>query len=73
MSKEIGRFVVIVFRGERERHYADHIRRISNEKDGICLLVGERDMRVFVRQALNGKTKEDHIQAIYDETVRSIA
>jgi hypothetical protein len=75
MTKEIGRFAVVVYRGgEVKKHYYDHIRRIAAEKEGgIVLPVTESDMRVFIRQAKNGKTKETHVQEIYDRTLRAIS
>ena len=75
MTKEIGRFVVIAFRGEEtKKHYFQHIKRVANEKEGgIILLLNERDLNVFLRQAINGKVKEDHINEIYDHIVREIS
>jgi hypothetical protein len=74
MTKEIGRFVVVAYRGESKPHYFQHIKRVAAEKDGgVILLLGERDLAVFLRQALNGKNREDHIREIYDKTVRLIS
>ena len=75
MTKEIGYFIVLSYRGDEiKKHYYEHIRRISSEKDGgIILLLTDKDLQVFLRQALNGKVKEDHIQDIYDRTVRMIS
>ncbi len=75
MTKEIGRFVVITFRGEEtKKQYYQHIKRVANEKEGgIILLLNERDLNVFLRQAINGKVKEDHIDDIYDRIVREIS
>lgn len=74
MNKEIGHFVVVCYRGEIKKHYYEHIKKISNEKEGgVVLLLSDKDLLVFLRQALNGKTKEDHIQSIYDTTVRKIS
>jgi len=74
MTKEIGRFAVVAFRGEMKKHYHDHIKRIASEKEGgIVLLLAEQDLKVFIRQARNGKIKETHIQEIYDRTVRAIS
>ena len=74
MTKEIGRFVVVAFRGEVKKHYYEHVKRIASDKDGgIVLPITENDMRVFIRQAKNGKTKETHIQEVYDRTVRAIS
>jgi len=74
MTKEIGRFVVIAYRGETKQFYYQHVKRVAAEKDGgIVLLLGERDLAVFLRQALNGKNREEHIREIYDRTVRLIS
>jgi hypothetical protein len=74
MTKAIGQFAVVVFRGDEvKKHNYEHIRRVAAEKDGgIVLPVTEGDLRVFIRQARNGKTKETHIQEIYDRTIRAI-
>jgi hypothetical protein len=73
MNDAIGRFVVVCFRGELKSHYYQHIKRISANQKGMVLLLTDKDLRTFVRQALNGKVKESHIQAIYDETVRKVS
>ena len=73
MTHAIGYFVVIVFRGEVTKHYYDHIKRIAAEKNGLVLLLTERDLTVFIRQARNGRVKESHIQELYDKTVRAIS
>jgi hypothetical protein len=72
MTQAGGRFVIVVFRGEIERHYYTHVRRAC-EKDGMILLLTERDIVVFLRQAKHGKIKESHIRDIYDRTVREIS
>ena len=75
MTKEIGRFVVLCFRGDEiKNHYFEHIKRVAREKEGgIVLPLTDRDLQVFIRQALNGKQKEDHIQEIYDKITRKIS
>ncbi|NJO83214.1 MAG: hypothetical protein HC828_10605 [Blastochloris sp.] len=75
MTREIGRFVVLCFRGEEiKNHHFEHIKRVAREKDGgIILPLTDRDLQVFIRQALNGKHKEDHIQDIYDKVSRKIS
>lgn len=73
MSSPGGNFVILVFRGEIKNHYFDHIRRIAVDKNGLVLLVTEKDSKVFLRQAINGKVKEAHIYEIYDKTVRTIS
>jgi hypothetical protein len=74
MTREIGRFLVLCFRGEVKTHYYEHIKRIAAEKNGgITLLLTDRDLDVFIRQAINGKSREEHIREIYDRTVREIS
>lgn len=52
--------------------YYRHIRKVQSDNDAMVLLLRERDLLVFLRQARNGKIKETHIQALFDDTVRSI-
>ena len=73
MSPAIGNFVIVVFRGEIKNHYYDHIKRIAQLNNGMVLLLSEKDIKVFLRQAINGKVKEAHIHEIYDKTVRAIS
>jgi len=74
MNNTVGRLVVVVFRGqELEASYARHVERIANDKQGIVLILTEKDVRVFLRQAMNGKFKEDHINEVYDRVSRLIS
>lgn len=74
MSDAAGKLVIIVFRGDvNKKHYYDHIKRIHTEKQGIILLLNDKDLAVFGRQAHKGKVKDDHIQERYDQTVRLIS
>jgi hypothetical protein len=75
MNDAIGRFAFLIHRGgpELKRSYLEHIRRVSSDKHGIVILLGERDLEVFLRQALNGKKSEGHLQDIFDRTVREIS
>lgn len=73
MNSAGGKFVVVIFRGEVKNHYYDHIKRVANGQDGLILLLNDRDLQVFVRQAINGKVKDDHIQDRFDRTVRMIS
>jgi hypothetical protein len=75
MNEQIGYFVVLCFRGsETKKSYFEHIKNISMGKQGgIVLILKQSDLHVFIRQAINGKTKEDHIQGIYDNTIRRIS
>ncbi|MGQ4724884.1 P-loop ATPase, Sll1717 family [Streptomyces tunisiensis] len=68
-----GRFVVLVFRGDVKSSHYQHIRRIANDKRGFVLPLTERDLFIFLRQAKNGKVKEDHIQERYDSVLRKIS
>ena len=75
MNDRIGNFVVVAFRGvERKKHYYEHIRRIAEDKNGgIVLLLTQKDLEVFIRRAINGKSNEGHIQEQYDQIVREIS
>jgi phosphoribosylamine-glycine ligase len=74
MTRELGRFVVLAFRGQVKKQYYNHIKRISADKEGgVILPITQSDMLVFIRQAINGKVKETHIREIYDRTVREIS
>jgi hypothetical protein len=47
---------------------------VSSEKDGgVILLLGDRDIEVFLRQAINMKSREAHLRDIFDRTVREIS
>jgi len=71
MNDTIGRFAALVFRGgEIKKHYYEHIRRIAAEKKGMVLFLTDRDIDILLRQAINGKSSEAHLQEIYDRTVR---
>jgi hypothetical protein len=75
MNAIIGRLAIVAYRGgsEIKKSYFEHIRRIATEKGGMVLLIGERDIEVFLRQALNGKKSEGHLQDLFDRTVREIS
>jgi hypothetical protein len=74
INDTIGRFVVVVFRGaEIKKHYYDHVRRIATEKSGMILFLADRDIDILLRQAINGKSSEAHLQEIYDRTVREVS
>jgi hypothetical protein len=74
MNNVVGRFVVIVYRGQDvEASYYRHIERIAKDKNGMVLLLTEKDVKVFLRQAIKGKVKEDHINEIFDRTLRTVS
>ncbi|MFD5618349.1 P-loop ATPase, Sll1717 family [Streptomyces yangpuensis] len=68
-----GRFIVLVFRGEIKPAYYQHMRRVARDKNGFILPLTEKDLFIFLRQAKNGKIKEDHIQERYDSALRKIS
>jgi hypothetical protein len=73
MNKMCGRFVVMAYRAQEvDVSYYRHVERIAKDKPGMVLLLTEKDLRVFIRQALKGKVKEDHINEIFDRTVRAV-
>jgi hypothetical protein len=72
MSDQAGKLVIIVFRGDIRNHYFEHVKKLSSD-GGMVLLLNEKDLRVFVRQAMNGKVKDSHLQDKYDKVVRMIS
>jgi len=73
MGDVAGRFVVVAFRGQDlENSYYRHVEKIARERLGMVLLLTEKDLRVFLRQAMRGKVREDHINEIFDRTVRAV-
>lgn len=72
MSDQAGKLVIVIFRGEIKNHYYDHIRK-SSANGGLILLLNDRDLRVFVRQSMNGRVKDSHLQDKYDKVVRAIS
>ena len=75
MNGQIGRFVIMVCRAASPlpHHVYDHIRRISQQAQGLVIILRESDVRTFLRQALNGKQSEQHLQDIFDTTERLIS
>ncbi|WP_369373634.1 hypothetical protein AB1046_06740 [Promicromonospora sp. Populi] len=73
MSDAGGRFVIVAFRGEVRPGYHAHAGRIHSDSKGLVLMLTEKDLLTFLRQARNGKVKEDHIQERYDYQVRKIS
>jgi hypothetical protein len=74
INDKIGRFVVLAFRGiDRKKYYFEHVRRIADKDSGLVLMITQKDLETFIRQAINGKSNQAHIQEIYDQTVRIIS
>ena len=64
-----------VFRGEKRNSYFEHIGRLASLRDGkgVVVLVNEKDFMVFVRQSLASKSRDSHVRAIYDDTIKKIS
>lgn len=74
LNDTIGTFGLVCFRGnEIAPHYYGHLKRLADKEKKFLLLLTEGDVKVFLRQAMNGKVKESHIQDIYDKTIRKIS
>lgn len=75
LSNISGNFGILVFRGDMRSGYYEHIKAIANKSDGksLVLLLTERDLRVFLRQARHGKHRDAHLRDIFDRTIRLIA
>ena len=72
MGESGTRFIVMAFRGnDITPAYLRHVEKIAKDRKGMVLIVSEKDLKVFIRQALKGKFKEDHINELYDRTERS--
>jgi hypothetical protein len=73
MNNVSGRFVVIAYRADEvDQSNYRHVERIAKD-GGMVLLLTERDLRVFIRQAIRGKVREDHISELFDRTLRAIS
>lgn len=72
-----GRFGIMVFRGtEIKESYLRHIQRIASKnssKPRLVLLLTEKDLEVFLRQAFKGSFKDSHIQDRFDYIERKIS
>jgi len=74
LSDTFGRFGIIVFRGIIKSSYFNHISNIANKNNrGLVLLLTQKDLEVFLRQALRGGFKEAHIQERFDFIIRKIS
>ncbi|WP_336943878.1 P-loop ATPase, Sll1717 family [Acinetobacter modestus] len=71
LNNTIGMFAVVVFRGEVKESDYNHLNRLV--RDGkMVLLLGQKDLEVFLRQAIKGIYKESHIQERFDSTIRRL-
>lgn len=74
-SNAFGRFGIIVYRGiEVKDSYFRHISNVANKNQaGQIIVLTQKDLEVFLRQAINGVFKETHIQDRYDHFVRQVS
>jgi len=75
MNEQAGRFLIMVCRAQEplSQHTYDHIRRVFQQCKGLVLVLRESDIKTFLRQALNGKRSEQHLQDLFDKTERAIS
>jgi hypothetical protein len=75
MGGALGNFCIICFRGDpKDKRYYEHIQHIhKSAHKGMVLLLGDADLKVFLRQARNGKAKESHLQDRFDMTARLVS
>lgn len=75
LNEKSGLFAIIVCRSSQplRQHTFDHVRRIFDQTKGLVLVLRESDTKTFLRQALNGKQSEHHLQDLFDTTERLIS
>jgi hypothetical protein len=75
MNDQAGRFIIMVTRADApfSSHVFDHVRRVHQQTKGLVLVLRESDVKTFLRQALNGKKSEQHLQDLFDNTERLIS
>lgn len=75
MNATFGRFGVIAFRGNQIKDsYIRQIQRVATtNQSGVILPLTQKDLEVFLRQAIKGARKEAHIQDKYDLIIRAIS
>ena len=75
MNEQAGRFIIMICRSKAPltNHVFDHVRRVRNQTRGLVLVLREADIKTFLRQALNGKQSEQHLQDIFDNAERLIS
>ncbi|TCR91050.1 transposase [Rhizobium sp. BK376] len=75
LNKTSGYFGIIAYRGDKIKDsYFKHISAIANKNDnGIVMPITQKDLEVFLRQAIKGTSKENHIQDRYDNIIRMIS
>jgi hypothetical protein len=75
MNDAAGRFVIMVSRtlSPLSNHIFEQVRRVYHQSKGLVLVLRESDIKTFLRQALNGKHSEHHLQDLYDTSERLVS
>ncbi len=75
MNDQAGRFLIIICRSSSplSQHVFEQVRRVYQQVKGLVLILRESDIKTFLRQALNGKQSEHHLQDLFDTTERLIS
>jgi hypothetical protein len=75
MNDQAGRFVIMVCRSSSplSQHVFEQVRRVYQQVKGLVLILRESDIKTFLRQAVNGKQSEHHLQDLYDTSERLIS
>ena len=75
MNEQAGRFIIMVCRSQEplSQQVYEHVKRVFTQTKGLVLVLRESDIKTFLRQALNGKKSEQHLQDLFDTTERLIS
>ncbi len=75
MNEQSGRFLIMTCRAQEpfSQQIVNHVKRVFQQTKGLVLILREPDIRTFLRQALNGKRSEQHLQDVFDNTERLIS
>lgn len=75
LNDAVGRLGILVFRGDEVKtSYYGHADRVMHkDRKGLVLVLRQKDLEVFLRQAIRGTPREAHISEIYIKTIRSIS
>lgn len=74
MTEQAGKVVFLCYRGDQvEKHHFQHIKRINQNAGGLVIPLFDKDLLVFIRQAMNGKVKDSHLQDRFDRVERAIS
>jgi hypothetical protein len=75
MNEQSGRFLIMVCRAQEpvSHQILNHLKRVFTQTKGIVLVLRESDIKTFLRQALNGKRSEQHLQDLFDNAERLIS